>query len=167
MISDRNAFKAVTWELVAAFCYAGYKLYVARTRCSFCCMNELIYVGDPMCSWCWGFSRALDGVHDLVGEVPIRYVMGGLARDSDKPMLDETRAYIQGQWRMVTAETGAEFNWSFWEVNVPRRSTYPSCRAVIAAGIQGAARLMFEAIQRAYYQQARNPSDLSTLGHFW
>jgi len=63
----------------------------------------------------------------------------------------------------VTALTGAEFNWAFWERCQPRRSTYLSCRAVIAASLQGQLRQMFEAIQKAYYQEARNPSDLETL----
>ena len=101
-------------------------------------------------------------VHETV-DIPVRYVMGGLARDSDEPMPAETRAYIQDQWRKVTAETGATFNWDFWDFCQPRRSTYPACRAVIAASYQDRLREMFEAIQRAYYQEARNPSDLSTL----
>ncbi|HAA75078.1 TPA: DsbA family protein [Candidatus Latescibacteria bacterium] len=125
-------------------------------------MKELIYVADPMCSWCWGYHPVIDHVHDSV-DAPIQYVMGGLARDSYEPMSQETRAYVQDQWRKVTEETGATFNWDFWEVCQPRRSTYPACRAVIAAADQDKTREMFEAIQRAYYQEARNPSDLSTL----
>lgn len=125
-------------------------------------MKELIYVADPMCSWCWGYHPVISAVHDAV-DVPVRYVMGGLARDSDEPMPQEIRSYIQDQWRKVTAETGATFNWDFWDVCQPRRSTYPACRAVIAAGFQDRMRDMFEAVQRAYYQDARNPSDLSTL----
>lgn len=141
-------------------CYGLNKPPVARSLNG---MDELIYVADPMCSWCWGFQPVLETVYDRIGETPVRYVMGGLAKDSDEPMPDETRAYVQDQWRKVTAETGATFNWDFWEVCRPRRSTYPACRAVIAAGLQDRTREMFEAIQRAYYQEARNPSDLSTL----
>ena len=70
--------------------------------------------------------------------------------------------------------TGARFNREFWTRCAPRRSTYPSCRAVLAAAAQdeeGAegwvagprAQAMLEAIQRAYYLQARNPSDTSVL----
>lgn len=126
----------------------------------------LYYVADPMCSWCWGFQPVLTQVKDaLPNEVPLVYVMGGLARDSDEPMPEETQAYVKGAWRQVTAETGASFNWGFWEVCKPRRSTYPSCRAFYAAKAQreDAGVLMFEAIQRAYYQEARNPSDAETL----
>lgn len=128
--------------------------------------DVLYYIADPMCSWCWGFSPVLEAVSGVLpDEIPIRYVMGGLARDSEEPMPEETRSYVQAQWRMVAERTGAEFNWDFWKVCEPRRSTYPACRAVIAAGMQrpDGVEAMFHAIQRAYYLEARNPSDGETL----
>lgn len=127
---------------------------------------EVIYVMDPMCSWCWGFRPALRALLDKIhGQIPVRYVMGGLAPDSDEPMPRETREYVQSQWRAVTEATGARFNWDFWEKCRPRRSTYPACRAVIAAGMQDPVAIpgMIRAIQGAYYEQARNPSDIETL----
>ena len=128
-------------------------------------MTRLIYVADPMCSWCWGFQPVLESVRKILEGDGIQYVMGGLAKDTSDPMPGETRAYVQEQWRKVTKATGAEFNWDFWKVCRPRRSTYPACRAVIAAGLQEEKHIpgMFEAIQRAYYRQARNPSDPATL----
>jgi putative protein-disulfide isomerase len=126
----------------------------------------LYYVADPMCSWCWGFQANLMQIKEaLPSELPLVYVMGGLARDSAEPMPEDVKAYVKNAWRQVTAETGASFNWDFWKVCEPRRSTYPSCRAFYAAQAQGeeSGVLMFEAIQRAYYQEARNPSDLDTL----
>ena len=128
--------------------------------------HRLYYVADPMCSWCWGFRPVLQEiVAALPDSIPVIYVMGGLARDSDDPMPEETRAYVQMNWREVTKTTGAEFNWDFWRNCKPRRSTYPACRAVLAAGAQrdDAAPEMFDAIQRAYYREARNPSDVDTL----
>ena len=128
--------------------------------------DVLYYIADPMCSWCWGFSPVLESVSGVLPvEIPIRYVMGGLARDSEEPMSDETRSYVQSQWRLVAERTGAEFNWDFWQNCEPRRSTYPACRAVIAAGMQRpeGTEAMFNAIQRAYYLEARNPSNAETL----
>lgn len=128
--------------------------------------DVLYYIADPMCSWCWGFSPVLEAVSGVLPtEIPIRYVMGGLARDSEDPMPEETRSYVQSQWRLVAERTGAEFNWDFWKDCEPRRSTYPACRAVIAAGMQrpDGTDAMFHAIQRAYYLEARNPSDAETL----
>ena len=58
---------------------------------------------------------------------------------------------------------GTEFNFDFWTDCKPRRSTYPSCRAVIAAGLQNHADEMIRAIQQAYYLRVMNPSDRETL----
>ncbi|HCR19220.1 MAG TPA: DsbA family protein [Candidatus Latescibacteria bacterium] len=126
----------------------------------------LYYVADPMCSWCWGFKPVLDEVRTALPQgISLVYVMGGLAKDSDEPMPEETRQYVQMNWREVTEEAGATFNWDFWTNCQPRRSTYPACRAVLAASAQqeNSVPEMFEAIQRAYYQEARNPSDNATL----
>ena len=127
---------------------------------------KLYFVLDPMCSWCWGFRPVFEQVrHALPDGVQLQYVMGGLAPDSDEPMPQKTIDYVQLQWTLVTNETGARFNWDFWQCCQPRRSTYPSCRAVIAAGMQteDARPEMIYAIQQAYYLNAKNPSDLDTL----
>ncbi len=127
-------------------------------------MKTIYYVADPMCSWCWGFQPVLEKVKEAVPEglSPI-YVMGGLARDTDEPMPDAVRAHVQRAWRDVAARTGARFNWAFWETCTPRRCTYPSCRGFYAGQKQHAGTEMFEAIQRAYYREARNPSDAEVL----
>jgi putative protein-disulfide isomerase len=85
-------------------------------------------------------------------------------------MPQEMRARIEGIWRSIQITVpGTEFNFEFWTRNTPRRSTYPACRAVIAARRQGMgaedapADPMIRAIQRAYYLEARNPSDTETL----
>ncbi len=128
--------------------------------------TTLYYITDPMCSWCWGFAENFTKLLDhLPPRTDVRYVMGGLAPDNDSPMPEETRQYVQDQWRKVSTATGAKFNWDFWTKCEPRRSTYPACRAVIAAGLQSISgrASMIHAIQRAYYLEARNPSDLTTL----
>ena len=126
----------------------------------------LYYIADPMCSWCWGFHPVLQKVRgDLPAEIPLVYVMGGLAEDSDEPMPDEIRAYVQNAWREVDERTGARFNWDFWTRCSPVRSTYPACRGVLSAAAQEkeAGPAYFEAVQKAYYLQARNPSETETL----
>lgn len=126
----------------------------------------LYYVADPMCAWCWGFRAAFEGVEARLHEgVRVRLVMGGLAPDSAQPMDEGTRGYVQSAWHAVASRSGASFNHDFWELCAPRRSTWPACRAVLAAeALQpGAGRRMFAGIQRAYYTEARNPSDVQTL----
>jgi len=76
------------------------------------------------------------------------------------------QAYIQQNWRRIQeAVPGTEFNFEFWTHCGPRRSSYPACRAVLAAKHFGAhhEEAMIEKIQTAYYRQARNPSDVETL----
>ncbi len=137
-----------------------------NSRTSRTSVTRLLYVMDPMCSWCWAFSgpwRRLTGSLDPVIEV--RYVMGGLAPDDEAPMAESMRRAISETWRTIERRTGAQFNHEYWQVNTPRRSTYPACRAVVAAGMlaeDGRPR-MIEAIQRAYYLEARNPSLDSVL----
>ena len=123
-------------------------------------MPTLYYVADPMCSWCWGFTPTIAALQ-ADDRCALRYVMGGLARDSDEPMPAAVRAYVQDAWREVAQRTGASFNWDFWSQCQPRRATYPACRAVLAAADLGPQ--MFHRIQRAYYLEARNPSDTAVL----
>lgn len=124
----------------------------------------LYHVHDPMCSWCWGYRRSWDQLRaTLPGSVKIINVVGGLAPDNDEPMPLEQRSTVAGYWQNVEQQTGAEFNYDFWKKCTPRRSTYPACRAVLAAATQGAEQSMIEAIQSAYYLRAMNPSNDSTL----
>ena len=127
----------------------------------------LYYVHDPMCSWCWGFSRTLKKLlASLPGEIEVRRLLGGLAADTDAPMPARMQQHIKNNWtRIEDTILGVKFNFDFWTENTPRRSTYPACRAVIAARQQGEKYdvLMTMEIQKAYYQQARNPSDNQTL----
>lgn len=127
----------------------------------------LYYVHDPMCSWCWAFHPVWEQLRAQrpASLTPTR-VLGGLAPDTDEPMPQAMREKIQSIWRAIQQRVpGTDFNLDFWSDCAPRRSTYPACRAVIAATGQG---IQFEeamilAIQRAYYLQARNPSDAETL----
>lgn len=125
---------------------------------------RLIYVLDPMCSWCWAFRPQLQQFLNAHQELEVELILGGLAPDSDEPMPAGQRQQIEQIWHRIAEQTGANFNHDFWQSNTPRRSSYPACRAVIAAGhLAGQANTMVDAIQQAYYQRAMNPSDASTL----
>ncbi len=129
--------------------------------------GTLYYAHDPMCSWCWGFRPAWQALLDLLpAEVRVQRLLGGLAPDDDQPMDENLRRHLQETWGRIRRRIpDTEFNFEFWERCRPRRSTYPACRAVVAARRMGAQweTPMILAIQRAYYQQARNPSNPSTL----
>jgi putative protein-disulfide isomerase len=102
----------------------------------------------------------------LPNEIGFSRLLGGLAPDTDQPMPEDLRRDLQAIWRRIQVQLPqTRFNFDFWRQNTPRRATYPACRAVIAARrIQPhAEELMILAIQQAYYLQARNPSDDTTL----
>jgi len=125
---------------------------------------KLIYVLDPMCSWCWAFRPQLQQFLSHHPGLELDLILGGLAPDSDQAMPTAQRQQIEQIWHRIAEQTGAEFNYEFWQKNTPRRSTYPACRAVIAAHrLARKATEMVDAIQHAYYQRAMNPSDSSTL----
>ena len=127
----------------------------------------LYYFHDPMCSWCWGFKAVFQQLCAHLGtEIEVIRILGGLAPDTEEPMPQAMREQIKNNWIRIEATIPeVKFNFDFWRDCQPRRSTYAACRAVIAARQQGKQydELMTSTIQKAYYQQARNPSDDQTL----
>ena len=130
-------------------------------------MPVLYYVHDPMCSWCWGFRQVWQELQEQLNDnFTIKYVLGGLAPDSDLPMPLAMQTAISNTWRNIQQEIpGTEFNYNFWSECRPRRSTYPACRAIIACRMQNPELEleMLLAIQQAYYLHAKNPSDKDVL----
>jgi len=125
-----------------------------------------------MCSWCWGsrptFQKLLDQLadHASTKHIKVQYLLGGLAADSNQPMPADLRPTIRSTWQQIQKNIpGTTFNYDFWTDCSPRRSTYPACRAVIAASLQNteSAYEMTHAIQQAYYLQAKDPSDAAVL----
>lgn len=132
-------------------------------------MNPVLYyVHDPMCSWCYAFRPTWQRVCENLPEgMELRRLLGGLAPDTEAPMPMAMRETLQATWqRIESVVPGTWFNYEFWTRCQPRRMTYRACRAVLAARAQGLEYElpMNEAIQDAYYRQARNPADPDTLG---
>ncbi|EKE72194.1 DsbA family protein [Gallaecimonas xiamenensis] len=130
-------------------------------------MNKprLWYGYDPMCSWCWAFRPALAELEAALAalDVQLTPILGGLAPDSDQPMAEAMAQHLQQIWRHIQGQLGTEFNFAFWQDCQPRRSTYPACRAALLARDQGLEAQMTLAIQKAYYLEAKNPSDTEVL----
>lgn len=128
---------------------------------------RLFYIHDPMCSWCYAFNRSWAALQaEMPEEIAIIHLVGGLAPDTTEPMPLSMRHTIQQIWQRIEETVpGVSFNYNFWSRNTPIRSTYPACRAVLAARKQHAEseREMVLAIHRAYYQRALNPSLPETL----
>jgi putative protein-disulfide isomerase len=120
-----------------------------------------------MCSWCWAFSTTWTKIREaLPRQININYLLGGLAPDSKIVMPPETREYVIGNWKRIQEVIpDTKFNYDFWTLCEPKRSTYPSCRAVICAKNQRPEieQSMINAIQQAYYLNAQNPSNEDVL----
>jgi len=130
-------------------------------------VTTLFYIHDPMCSWCYAFDSSLTALQKELPEfIRIKKIVGGLASDTTQPMPVELQQNIQQTWRRIEKTVpNMQFNYDFWIINSPVRSTYPACRAILAARQQGAdfEDKIIGAIQTAYYQKAKNPSLQSTL----
>jgi len=127
-------------------------------------MSTLFYVVDPMCSWCYAFSPTWKKILEaLPSNVTVIYVQGGLAPHNANSMPKEMQKMLQDTWKQINQTVGTEFNFDFWINCTPRRSTYLSCQAAIAARMQGKEYEMISAIQQQYYLNANNPSDRDTL----
>jgi putative protein-disulfide isomerase len=130
-------------------------------------LSYLYYVHDPMCSWCWAFRPVWQQLkRELGNQLVIKYQLGGLAPDTDEALSQELQDKLKAIWKNIQQQTqNTEFNYKYWDVCQPSRSTYPACRAVIAARKQGYIHeeAMILAIQQAYYLHAQNPSDDATL----
>ena len=124
----------------------------------------LYHVHDPMCSWCYAFKPTLDELRkNLDSNIKIQHVVGGLAKHSDEIMPEDMQDKIQNIWFEIEKTVGTKFNHDFWDKCLPRRSTYLACQATMLARYDNKEDEMIEAIQKAYYQNAQNPSDASTL----
>ncbi len=125
------------------------------------------YIHDPMCSWCWAFAPTIELVLEkLPPDVKVKFTLGGLAPDSDEPMPESMQEGLKQTWQQISMVVpNTSFNFDFWTNNKPRRSTWPACRAVIAARRQSQEfeRPMIKVIQHAYYLNAKNPSNSDTL----
>ena len=49
--------------------------------------SNLYYIHDPTCAWCYGFVNTWEKIQQqLPSNAALKYVVGGLAPDSDQPM---------------------------------------------------------------------------------
>jgi len=116
---------------------------------------EITYFTDPYCSWCWATEPMLYRIRETYrDQVHIRYVMGGLVPDMadfyDSLNDIRTTAEVAPHWRMVSERSGQPINERLMDdITDPHFSTWPACRAVKAAFLQG------EAVGERYLRRMR------------
>jgi len=98
---------------------------------------QLFYVHDPMCSWCWGYRPTWQVLQQALKQrfptLTINYLVGGLATDSNDPMPRDMQQLLKQTWQKIADQLDTTFNFDFWDLCQPRRSTYPACRASLVA----------------------------------
>jgi len=87
----------------------------------------------------WAFRPALQKLEAQLPEsFELIRIMGGFAPDTDEPMPEAMRNKLQEIWRTIQLTVpDTEFDFRYWDLCTPRRSTYRACRAVIATTRQG------------------------------
>jgi len=126
--------------------------------------TTLYYIYDPMCSWCYAFNNTFNKLKsNLDDSIDIIYIAGGLAPFSNEDMPIQMKEKLQAIWKQISQYNGTKFNHDFWKNNKPRRSTYLSCMGVISAKLQNKEIEMINEIQKAYYVNAKNPSNEDTI----
>jgi predicted DsbA family dithiol-disulfide isomerase len=92
---------------------------------------HVTYFTDPACPWSWAAEPGLRRLQAEFGaSLRITYVMGGLAREFQKPL--ETMRHV-----LDAAEASSmPVDPRLW-LDSPPRSSYPACQAVKAAAEQG------------------------------
>jgi predicted DsbA family dithiol-disulfide isomerase len=104
---------------------------------------EITYFTDPYCSWCWATEPMFYRIRETYREqVHIRYVMGGLVRDMadfyDSLNDIRTTEQVAPHWREVSQRSGQPIDERLMnDIRDPHFSTWPACRAVKAAFLQG------------------------------
>ena len=132
-------------------------------------MPQLIYIADPMCSWCYGFGPELNAVLDALPGTQLDIVLGGLRAYNTEMMDEGKKATILTHWKHVEEASGLPFLSSVMARPGFVYDTEPACRAVVAARILGRdspsrpTLQVLHAIQRAFYAQGRDVTDLQVL----
>jgi len=116
---------------------------------------EIICFTDPYCCWCWATEPVLFRLRETYREqISMRYVMGGLVKDMatfhDASNDISATAEVMPHWKMVGERTGQPIDERLMgDITDPHFSTWPACRAVKAAQLQG------NSIGEAYLRRMR------------
>lgn len=123
---------------------------------------EISYFTDPLCCWSWGFEPQLRRLrYGFAGRIAWRPRMCGMIADwngfSD-PLNDVHRPAQMGPvWIQAGTITGMPIEPAVWVHDAPA-SSWPSCLAVKAAGLQSpeAADLYLRRVREAVMVEGRN-----------
>ncbi len=131
---------------------------------------RVVWYTDPINVWCWGCEPAIRRIQvRYARSVDVDVVMGGLFEDFG-PIREQWGRMSGGRWQdSVVAFLTAVAAHHRMPMDVPKmmasvdqlNSTWPSCIAVKAAGLQGADRQLpyLRRFREAMYLEGRNPTE--------
>jgi putative protein-disulfide isomerase len=98
---------------------------------------KLTYVHDPLRSWCWAFRTVWLRLKAKLASRIVSKVCSVGWRPIPSCLPEATSAYVIGNLKRIQEFVpDTRFNFDFWTLCQPRRSTFPACRAVVAAGLR-------------------------------
>lgn len=127
--------------------------------------NKFLYIADPMCSWCYGFSHELKQFLADIPGAELDIVLGGLRAYNKQIMDADQRTMILSHWEKVRQISGLPFDMTGLDKPAFIYDTEPACRAVVTAkmltdGMPTRINFaVFQAIQQAFYADARDVTD--------
>ena len=127
---------------------------------------ELVYFADPMCSWCYGFAPVVAAIEQhFRGRLPLRLVMGGLRAGQTRPMREQDKEHVRGEWVRVNAATGQPFDFTFFDREEFIYDTEPACRAVVTIRKLDPSRAeaFMSRIQTAFYAENHDVTSTEVL----
>jgi putative protein-disulfide isomerase len=121
---------------------------------------EVTVYEDPACSWCWAFQPVSTVFeYEFGGRIPIRRAMGGLR---DRPPADCD--FSAEQCRKAGEVFEMPFDCGIWRKR-PLRSTFPACRAVVAASLMDpeAGRRLLRRLRESFHVEQVLIDDAETI----
>ncbi len=127
----------------------------------------VLFVTDPLCSWCWGMLPQMNQARDALADVArFDLLLAGLQISGTAGLSEFEGARLRLLWQKVAAATGQTFAGRLPEDPAFLYHSELACRAVEAVRqMTGTCPWSyFEAIQRTFYLDARNPCSFEVLG---
>lgn len=126
----------------------------------------VVFVTDPLCSWCWGMLPHMNAAREALAErAEFDLLLAGLQIGGTAGLSEFEGARLQRLWQKVADATGQVFSGQLPSDPAFLYHSELACRAVEAMREITASTPwgFFEAIQRAFYLDARNPCSFSVL----
>lgn len=130
---------------------------------------RLLLFADTMCSWCYGFQPQMETIRaHYADRLDLLTFSGGLRPYTQEPMEAAMRAKISKGYARIAEMSGQTFGARWFEDESFIYDTEPASRAVVTMRqfVPGAEFDYMSAIQRAFYGEGRDITDIAVLSEY-